>query len=381
MIRPSFTASRALVPGRVHVAPRVRPRRAGSRTLRSLAGTVAGACLAALTLTALPATAAVSTDLAGATTAASCSAGYVALTFDDGPTSATTTRLIEILRSNDAIATVFPTGQNIQNNTAGLRAYDDAGLVVGNHSWSHPHLTSMSSADIRSQLERSQQIIQQTIGKTPTLFRPPYGESNATVRSIESSLGLTEVLWSVDTQDYNNLSSSQVRQRAAAAQAGAVVLMHDWPTATLDALPGIISDLRARNLCPGVISPSTGRAVAPSTTTTPTNPTDPTTPTDPGTGPACTATYSEGQKWNDRFNGTVTIRANRAITSWTSTVTVRSPQRIISTWNGTPSWDSSGTVLTMRPAGNGTLAAGQTTSFGFTVQHGGQWAWPAVACS
>ena len=314
------------------------------------------------------------------TTPPSCSAGYVALTFDDGPTAATTTRLIEILRSNNATATVFPTGQNIQNNTAGLRAYNDAGLVVGNHSWDHPHLTSMSSADMRSQLERSQQIIQQTIGKAPNLFRPPYGETSSTLKSIESSLGLTEVIWSVDSQDYNNLSSSQIRQRAAAVQSGGVILMHDWPTATLDALPGIITDLRARNLCPGVISPATGQAVAP-TTTTPTNPTDPTTPTNPGTGAACTATYSEGEKWSDRFNGTVTIRANRAITSWTSTVTVRSPQRVVATWNGTASWDSSGNVMTMRPAGNGTLAAGQTTSFGFTVQHGGQWAWPTVSCA
>ncbi|MEU2201599.1 endo-1,4-beta-xylanase [Isoptericola sp. NPDC019482] len=109
---------------------------------------------------------------------------------------------------------------------------------------------------------------------------------------------------------------------------------------------------------------------------------DPGETTPPPTGGnGCTATYSEGQKWGDRFNGTVTIKADRNISSWTSTVTVSSAQRISATWNGAPTWDSSGKVMTMRPAANGTLSAGQTTSFGFTVMHGGDWTWPTVSCS
>lgn len=108
----------------------------------------------------------------------------------------------------------------------------------------------------------------------------------------------------------------------------------------------------------------------------------PTTTTPPPTGGgSCTATYSEGQKWGDRFNGTVTIRANGNISGWTSTVTVRSPQKIIATWSGSPSWDSSGNVMTMRPSGSGALSSGQTTSFGFTVQHNGTWTWPSVTCA
>jgi endo-1,4-beta-xylanase len=114
----------------------------------------------------------------------------------------------------------------------------------------------------------------------------------------------------------------------------------------------------------------------PTTTTTP----PPNPNPNPGTG-SCTATYSEGQKWNDRFNGVVTIRANSNISGWSSNVTVRSPQKITSTWSGTPTWDSSGNVMTMRPSGSGALAAGQTVTFGFTVQHGGNWTWPSVSCT
>jgi len=126
-----------------------------------------------------------------------------------------------------------------------------------------------------------------------------------------------------------------------------------------------------------------GGTPAPNPTTPPPtdNPTTPPPTTPPPGGASCTATYSEGEKWNDRFNGTVTIRANTNISNWQSTVTVRSPQRITATWNGSPTWDGSGNVMTMRPSGNGSLAAGQTTSFGFTVSHGGNWTWPTVSCS
>ncbi|HWS33671.1 MAG TPA: endo-1,4-beta-xylanase [Actinoplanes sp.] len=93
-------------------------------------------------------------------------------------------------------------------------------------------------------------------------------------------------------------------------------------------------------------------------------------PSQPGGGGTCTATYSEGQKWNDRFNGQVTVTGS---SDWIVTVTVSSPQRIIATWNVTATWDSSGTVMTGRPNGNG-------DSFGFTVQHGGNWTWPALTC-
>ncbi|WP_443705755.1 cellulose binding domain-containing protein [Saccharothrix coeruleofusca] len=124
-----------------------------------------------------------------------------------------------------------------------------------------------------------------------------------------------------------------------------------------------------------MISPSTGQAVAPSDSPT-TTPTTPTTPTG-----SCTATYRTSQQWGDRFNGEVTIQAgSTAISGWTATVTVTSPQKVSATWNGTPSWDSSGNVMTMKPSGNGNLAAGASTTFGFTVMANGQWAAPTVSC-
>ena len=84
-------------------------------------------------------------------------------------------------------ATFFNVGQRAQQNPALVRAQQQAGMWIGNHSWSHPHLTQLGSAEITSELTRTQQAIQQATGTAPRLFRPPYGETNATDRCSRSS--------------------------------------------------------------------------------------------------------------------------------------------------------------------------------------------------
>ncbi|WP_320774659.1 endo-1,4-beta-xylanase [Streptomyces sp. CRN 30] len=98
---------------------------------------------------------------------------------------------------------------------------------------------------------------------------------------------------------------------------------------------------------------------------------------------ACTATYATSAQWNDGYNGQVTITAGTtAISTWTTTVTLTSPQKVTATWNSTPTWDTTGNVMTVRPSWNGSLAAGASTTFGFTVAKNGSAAVPAVgACT
>ncbi|MFD7705971.1 endo-1,4-beta-xylanase [Streptomyces sp. NPDC059785] len=102
-----------------------------------------------------------------------------------------------------------------------------------------------------------------------------------------------------------------------------------------------------------------------------------------GSGATCGVSYAKTQEWSDRYNGQVTVTAGAAaITSWTVNVTLTAPQKVSATWNGSPTWDSSGNVMTMRPNGNGSLAAGASTSFGFTVMKNGSTAVPSVgACT
>lgn len=333
--------------------------------------------LAALAAVAAAGAVAIITAAPASHAAPNCSNGYVALTFDDGPGSGTSA-LLSALQSAGARATMFNIGNNVQQNRSLAQAQQAAGMWIGNHSWSHGHMTQLSASQMSSELSQTQQAIQQATGTTPKIFRPPYGETNGTLRSAAQQLGLTEVTWNVDSQDWNGASTAQIVQAANNLQSGGLMLMHDGYQSTRSAISQIVTNLNNRGLCPGMISPSTGRAVAPDGGTNPPVTSD---PTNPPAGGACTATYRESQRWGDRFNGEVTVRAgSSAITSWTTTVTVTSPQKITTTWNGTPSWDSSGNVMTMKPNGNGSLPAGGSTTFGFTVMANGNWSAPAVTC-
>lgn len=194
---------------------------------------------------------------------ANCPNGYVGLTYDDGPNASNTTSLLNALKQAGLRATMFNLGQNAQNNPSLVRDQVNAGMWVGNHSYTHPHMTTLSSSQMSSEITRTQQAIQSATGAAPKLFRPPYGETNATLKSIESQNGLTEVLWNVDSQDWNGATTAQIVTAAGRLQNGDVILMHDQYQTTLQAIPQIAQNLKSRGLCPGMISTSTGRAVAP----------------------------------------------------------------------------------------------------------------------
>ncbi|MEU6883732.1 endo-1,4-beta-xylanase [Streptomyces viridosporus] len=107
-------------------------------------------------------------------------------------------------------------------------------------------------------------------------------------------------------------------------------------------------------------------------------------PGGPGTpGAACTATYTTAEDWGGGYNGKVTITAGGSrISGWSVNVTLTAPQKVSTVWNGTPTWDSSGNVMTVRSSWNGTLEAGASTSFGFTVNRNGGSTPPQVgACT
>ena len=315
-----------------------------SLSLRSL---VTGLAVAA---TAVASTVVASVVEATPSHAATCN-GYVGLTFDDGP-SGSTSSLLNALKQNGLRATMFNEGQYAAANPSLVRAQVDAGMWVGNHSYTHPHMTQLSQSQMDSEISRTQQAIAGAGGGTPKLFRPPYGETNSTLKSVEAKYGLTEIIWDVDSQDWNGASTDAIVAANARLTNGQVILMHDWAANTLAAIPRIAQGLASRGLCSGMISPVTGRAVAP----------------DGGGG--CTATLSAGQQWSDRYNLNVAVTGS---SNWTVTMNVPSPEKVLSTWNISASYPSA-QVLTAKPNGNG-------NNFGVTIQTNGTWTWPTVSCT
>jgi peptidoglycan/xylan/chitin deacetylase (PgdA/CDA1 family) len=323
--------------------------------------------------------------------AATCS-GYVGLTFDDGPTPGNTQNLLNALKSAGLRATFFDEGQNVQPNPSLVQATVAAGMWIGNHSWDHPHMTQLSQAQMSTEIGNTQNAIRQITGSSPQLFRPPYGETNATLRSAEAQYGLTEIIWDVDSQDWNGASVDAIVQANGRLTNGQIILMHDWPANTVAAIPRIAQGLASRNLCAGMISPSTGRAVAPTGGTQPPPTSAPPTSTPPSTppptgGPASCRVTSSVNAWNNGLtdNLTITNTSGAPVTNWRLTFTLPAGQTITSGWNATYS-PSSGQVTATNAGYNGTIAAGASVGIGYQATHNGNTGGPTgfalngVAC-
>ena len=318
--------------------------------------------LTGIAVAALAAAGTVAVSIAASPAQAATCNGYVGITFDDGPSNDHTPAILNALRQNGMRATVFNEGQYAAAYPAQVAAEKAAGMWIGNHSYTHPHLIQESQAQIDSEVSRTQQAIANAGGGTPKLFRPPYGETNSTLQAVEAKYGLTQIIWDVDSQDWNGASVDAIVAANARLTNGQIILMHEWPANTLAAIPRIAQGLASRGLCAGMISPQTGRAVAP----------------DGGTGGggggggggSCSATLSAGQQWSDRYNLNVAVTGS---STWTVTMNVPSPEKIIATWNITATWTSS-QVMVAKPNGSG-------NNFGVTIQSNGTWTWPTVSCS
>ena len=83
------------------------------------------------------------------------------------------------------------------------------------------------------------------------------------MQSVEAKYGLTQIIWNVDSQDWNGASTDAIVQANARLTNGQIILMHDQYQTTDNAIGRIASGLASRGLCAGMISPQTGRAVAP----------------------------------------------------------------------------------------------------------------------
>jgi peptidoglycan-N-acetylglucosamine deacetylase len=160
---------------------------------------------------------------------------YVALTFDDGPGPYTALAL-RVLRRAGAHATFFLVGRNLAAWPE-LPQEETSLAALGDHTWTHPHLPALPSAEISAQLARTKEAIQAASGTPVELFRPPYGAHDLRVDREAQALGLLEVLWSIDTRDAEGASWLQIAATVGAdLRPGAIILMHENHGQTIRAL-------------------------------------------------------------------------------------------------------------------------------------------------
>ena len=166
----------------------------------------------------------------------------VALTFDDGPSAATTGRLLDILAEKGVRATFFVLGSRAEQNPDLLRR-QAAEHEVGSHTMGHIEMMKMSTEAVRADTEQMRGIIEAAGGKLE-LVRPPYGSVGVSARE---GTGTPLILWTVDPEDWRVRDAAAVRQRVVgAAFDGAIILMHDIYDSTVEAVSGIIDEFRAQ---------------------------------------------------------------------------------------------------------------------------------------
>ncbi len=142
--------------------------------------------------------------------------GELALTFDDGPNPAWTPKLLDLLAHHGVQATFFLLGSFAQAEPELVRRIAAAGHLIGNHTWSHPHLSSTPAAKVHEELARTNEALEQIVGAKVRYFRPPFGARRPVVFRIARELGLTPVLWNAMTSDWSEPSAERVAARLAA---------------------------------------------------------------------------------------------------------------------------------------------------------------------
>ena len=123
---------------------------------------------------------------------------YVALTFDDGPSSFTN-RLLDCLEANNSKATFFMVGKEIDSFPDEVKRMESLGCELGNHTYSHVDLTTLAPEDMSAEIAGVDEDLVNLVGHGATVLRPPYGNINDSVRS---TVGTPMILWSIDTLDW-----------------------------------------------------------------------------------------------------------------------------------------------------------------------------------
>jgi peptidoglycan-N-acetylglucosamine deacetylase len=160
------------------------------------------------------------------------------LTFDDGPHPTNTKTVLATLAAHKVTATFFVVGRNCALYPQTLKMVAEAGHRIGNHTYNHPKLTTLTKAKIKEEILKTERLIEPYV-RGRKLFRPPYGAHNAAVDQVVADLGYRLVIWNVDTvdwsKDYRPVKWVQHGINQIKARHSSVVLNHDiWKSTAIN---------------------------------------------------------------------------------------------------------------------------------------------------
>ena len=153
----------------------------------------------------------------------------IALTFDDGPDPVMTPRVLDVLKKHGAKATCFIIGSKAREYPHIVKRIKEEGHEIGNHSHYHRRSFPMqSTTTIRQEIEACSRVIKEITGDDVTLFRPPFGVTNAMIANAVRQTGLLSTGWSIRSLDTMGHETQRVTNRVTRKlKSGSIVLLHD----------------------------------------------------------------------------------------------------------------------------------------------------------
>jgi peptidoglycan/xylan/chitin deacetylase (PgdA/CDA1 family) len=170
---------------------------------------------------------------------------YIALTYDDGPDSEVTTRLLDVLKANGAKATFFVEGSLIASNGKIIKKMDAEGHELGNHTLTHARLTELDGDELRAEIEGASAALRTWTGRAPRVLRPPRAAIDMEVKQVARDNGLAIALFDNYPNDSRPWRSSEAISDSIVTEArdGGIVFLHDTSMRSVDATALVIRDL------------------------------------------------------------------------------------------------------------------------------------------
>ncbi|WP_454196228.1 polysaccharide deacetylase family protein [Nocardia sp. Marseille-Q1738] len=174
-------------------------------------------------------------------------AKVVALTLDDGPTNRAP-EVLKVLADAQVPATFYLNGRDLAAHPEHGTAIAAAGHEIGNHTYSHRRMVFVTPGTVRDEVERTDAEIMKTGYVGPITFRPPYGKKLLMLPRYLAEHDRVTVMWDVEPDSGKNATADGiVAETIDKVRPGSIILLHvmHGSTATLDAIPRIVAELRS----------------------------------------------------------------------------------------------------------------------------------------
>ena len=168
----------------------------------------------------------------------------IAITFDDGPSSQCTGRLLDGLKERNVKATFFLIGENAKENPELVKRLDEEGHLIGNHTYHHVEITKVSDEEAKKEILDTNEVITSITGKSVEYMRPPFGLWQ---RNLEMEIEVLPVMWTIDPLDWTTENVDEIVNKVVTeAEENDIILLHDCYDSSVDAALRIIDILQKK---------------------------------------------------------------------------------------------------------------------------------------